>query len=240
MIKSQTSGETSILEIKYNITFAEDTLNKNSTISEPMVLLTNERKSIFFSEYYKNNIDEVGRQLRNIENGNVTIDLSSMPRSKFKYNVYRDNDEIFVTNYLGRNPFTFKVENPISWKIFNNETKKVLGYICHKATAVLNNKSYIAWFTYDIPISDGPYRFKGLPGLLLKINESHNYLEFDVISIIKKVSPIEFKKGFVVTRQQYLDKREEYLQDPSQGKINTLEYRKGIEENKKKHNNFLE
>jgi GLPGLI family protein len=57
------------------------------------------------------------------------------------------------------------------WKILN-EIKEVSGYICMKASTYdpVKRQNVVAWFTTDIPVSAGPERFGGLPGMILEIN----------------------------------------------------------------------
>jgi len=67
-----------------------------------------------------------------------------------------------------------KIELPhIDWKI-TDETKKIEGFICKKATANHTTSGYTfiytAWFCEKIPISDGPFEFGGLPGLIFEIS----------------------------------------------------------------------
>ena len=42
----------------------------------------------------------------------------------------------------------------------------ILGYTCHKATTRFRGRDYVAWYTEEIPLSYGPYKFRGLPGLI--------------------------------------------------------------------------
>jgi GLPGLI family protein len=61
------------------------------------------------------------------------------------------------------------------WKI-TNEKKTILKHPCRKATCHYNNMTVTAWYATDIKINDGPARFWGLPGLILKISIG-DYLE---------------------------------------------------------------
>jgi GLPGLI family protein len=238
--QSQIKKDSSEIEVRYNFTFVQDTLDKSSIIYEPMILLTNGKKSIYYSENYKAAINGFEKKLKDaIKTGNV-IDPSSLPKSKVKHNVYKDGNKTYISNYLGKNYYTFESLDKLDWQIDNKSTSTIGGYKCNKATVTVGGKKFVAWFTYDIPISDGPYKFRGLPGLILKINEINNYISFDLISINKKNLPIEQKKGVVVSKDQFISKRKEYMDDPSQGKINNIEYRKMLEENKRKYNNSLE
>lgn len=220
--------------------FVQDTLDKSSTIYEPMVLLTNGKKSLYYSENYKNFKDGFRKQLDAAVKTGSIVEPGKLPKARIRHSVYKDGDKIYISNYLGANNYTFESPDKLDWQIDNKSTSIIGGYKCNKATVSVGGKKFIAWFTYDIPISDGPYKFRGLPGLILKINEDNNYIGFDVISIKKSVIPIEQKKGLEISKDQFILKRKEYMNDPSQGKINNPEYRKGVEENKKKYNNSLE
>ncbi len=59
----------------------------------------------------------------------------------------------------------------IKWDLYEEE-KSVLNYTCKKATCTYNNKSYLAWYTRDIPLSFGPGLFGGLPGLILELEST--------------------------------------------------------------------
>lgn len=236
--KGQTQKDISDLEIRYNFHFMVDTLNRSSSIVEPMILITNSKTSKFYSEYYINSIDLVNQQLR--EGSTSIIDLSSIPQAKVKHIVYKNNSDIFISNILGETNYTFNNNNEFSWKIHSNDHKEILSYKCTKATMKLGKRNFTAWFAYDIPISNGPYKFGGLPGLILEFKEDNEYFSYQAISIKEKKVPIEFVKDIMITREQYLKKKKEYISDPSQGKNNSPEYRKIIEGNIKKYNNSLE
>lgn len=62
------------------------------------------------------------------------------------------------------------IDLPIKkWRI-TQETKIIVGYLCYKAIdlSYKNNSTY-AWFTPQIPVSFGPKKFVGLPGLVLEV-----------------------------------------------------------------------
>lgn len=56
-----------------------------------------------------------------------------------------------------------------NWTI-ENETQLINDFICKKATCYNSGVTFTAWFTEDLPISDGPDKFWGLPGLILKVS----------------------------------------------------------------------
>ncbi len=61
----------------------------------------------------------------------------------------------------------------LSWQI-TAETDTIGGYPCQQATCQFRGRMYHAWFTMDIPLSHGPYKFHGLPGLILKLSDDGN------------------------------------------------------------------
>ena len=43
----------------------------------------------------------------------------------------------------------------------------VCGYVCRKAEATFRGIRWTAWYAPDIPLGIGPWKFNGLPGLVL-------------------------------------------------------------------------
>lgn len=239
-IKAQLKKDSSEIEVKYNFMFVQDTLDRSSVIYEPMVLLTNGKKSIYYSENYKTAVEGFAKKMEDAMNTGNIVDPSNLPKARVRHNVYKDEKKIYISNYLGKTCYTYESLDKLDWKIDSKSTTIIGGYKCNKATVNVGGKKYIAWFTHDIPISDGPYKFRGLPGLILKINQDNNFVSFELTSLKKTSLPIEQKKGIEVSKDEFIIKRKEYINDPSQGKINNPEYRKNIEENKRKYNNSLE
>lgn len=63
----------------------------------------------------------------------------------------------------------------LDWKI-SNEKAKIGAYNAQKATTEFAGKKWTAWFSSELPFQDGPYKFSGLPGLIVKIeDEDKNY-----------------------------------------------------------------
>ncbi len=58
-----------------------------------------------------------------------------------------------------------------NWKILGDK-QKIGEYNTQKATTEFGGRTWTAWFSTDIPFQDGPYKFWGLPGLIVKIEDS--------------------------------------------------------------------
>ncbi|TPN87910.1 GLPGLI family protein [Aquimarina algicola] len=70
----------------------------------------------------------------------------------------------------------------ISWEL-HAEHKKIGEYNCQKATAQYRGRKYTVWFTTKIPVSHGPWKLRGLPGLILEATEETGKFEFRAIKI---------------------------------------------------------
>ena len=77
-----------------------------------------------------------------------------------------------------------------------NETQTIIGYKCQKATCRFRGRDFEAWFTTDIPVKCGPWKFGGLPGLILKVYDKDRLYTFEAIGIEKRAHPITRFKSF--------------------------------------------
>ncbi|KMQ67841.1 hypothetical protein ACM39_10885 [Chryseobacterium sp. FH2] len=119
-------------------------------------------------------------------NGNAIY--SSQKKRKENRNVYKDfSNNTIISLMNGYNPHNyFIVEEQFpafNWKI-ENEIREILGYSCKKASMSFKGRNYTAWFTTKIPISDGPWKFGGLPGLILELVDDHSLIKIEAIKII--------------------------------------------------------
>lgn len=108
--------------------------------------------------------------------------------------------------YLGQEYYGFESESMKSevWKILS-DTATFFNLKTQKAICDFGGRSWIAWFSSEIPISDGPYKFSGLPGLIIKLESIDNEYSFMLAGIEKnseipplpenkKVSQSKFKE----------------------------------------------
>lgn len=68
------------------------------------------------------------------------------------------------------------------WTLLS-DTAIISGYHCQKATCSFHGRSFEAWFTSEIPIRLGPWKFGGLPGLIIKVYDSDNYYIFECTNV---------------------------------------------------------
>lgn len=75
-----------------------------------------------------------------------------------------------------------KTDGLFTWKLLDGDTI-VCTYPCKKARTTFRGRTWTVWYTLDLPYSDGPWKFCGLPGLVLHAYESEGYFRFDCIGI---------------------------------------------------------
>jgi len=101
------------------------------------------------------------------------------------------------------------------WK-FTGNNKTILGYACQEAVLEKDSTKMKVWFTPEIPVSTGPSKFVGLPGLILAvdINDGENTIAATSV----KPEKIEQKM----------------LEKPKKGKkVSDKEYKKIVDEKMK-------
>ena len=139
--------------------------------------------------------------------------LNSFPRSRTVTIVYKNHPAgaITVTDGLREDQVTYRdTLNAQQWTM-TDSTREVLGYTCQQATADFRGRHWTAWFATDIPISDGPWKLGGLPGLILEAYDKGHQYTFIAVGLERVAEePIVFtpsgeKNGYrTVDRRAFL------------------------------------
>jgi GLPGLI family protein len=118
----------------------------------------------------------------------------------------KKSDSVFAREkIISRYILTSEIKPDIKWNIVE-EVKMIKNFTCLKATTEFRGRKYTAWFTPDIPISDGPWKFKGLPGLILSITDEdfQVFIYATDIEFPSKESVVSYyKNGHTVSMSDY-------------------------------------
>ena len=96
------------------------------------------------------------------------------------------------------------------WVIDNDSVQDIMGMECHYATTTFRGRVWKVWFTEEIPVSLGPWKLGGLPGLILKATADDDFIKFTAISIkADGLTPVTFynwgnKKYYKMDREKFL------------------------------------
>ncbi|WP_073300604.1 GLPGLI family protein [Chryseobacterium contaminans] len=86
---------------------------------------------------------------------------------KRKINSFDNENFINIKNGY----YSFRTTDKMNWTIAD-ETKKVENYTLQKATTKFGGRSWTAWFSKDIPFNEGPFKLRGLPGLIFELSDT--------------------------------------------------------------------
>lgn len=190
-------------KVTYKLTFKLDSTNLNESRSEYMILYTGKEISKFSSR---------GLTLANpIERRGNTGQISRAAITAFHYNIVKDRDDnklLYLKDIVNDQFYYSQDMNLFEWEI-QPEIKKIKDYEVQKATTSFAGRDYVAWFTTEIPISDGPYKFNGLPGLILEIADKENHYVFKFIGLERLVP----KPRYTLKLRQYHQIEKERLKE---------------------------
>lgn len=102
---------------------------------------------------------------------------------------YPKTRKLQILSFIGSNNYSAEFLLPeIKWEL-KKEYKQIADFKCQKATGEFAGRSYIVWFAPELPFQTGPYKFSGLPGLILEVEDVKGEVRFLVKSISKESDP---------------------------------------------------
>lgn len=143
-----------------------------------MILDITDKKSLY-RDYLTVSQDSIVKlEVEKMQKAGVFKDLSkSFQMPKFAYKITKEypSMKILFAERMLNNIFGYQEEPKFDWKI-TNEKQKIGEYEAQKATTEFGGRSWTAWFAESLPFPDGPYKFSGLPGLIVKLEDAEkNY-----------------------------------------------------------------
>ncbi|MDQ1096684.1 MULTISPECIES: GLPGLI family protein [Chryseobacterium] len=214
----------------YEYTFRPDSLHLDKTEIELMGLFVDKNESTYISlRKTKRDSAVASNNESDIASANRSVSTNTFPKEKVRGIIQknRQSDEVVTYQTLGGERFKIIQHISYNWHI-QAETNEIQGKKCQLATMEYRGRTYNAWFTEEIPIAEGPYKFGGLPGLIVKIEDTKKQHVWELKGI-EKFRSIKFRlsKFIPVTEMQYKKAVENYLRDPLV-KLKDLMQRNGV------------
>lgn len=108
-----------------------------------------------------------------------------LSRNFFYCNVFKNypvRGQLTYTMFL-LDEFRYDEAMPeFAWTLLDRDTV-IAGHTCYAARTEYRGRTWTAYYTTDIPVSDGPWKLCGLPGLILYARDSTGNFVFDCIKI---------------------------------------------------------
>lgn len=100
---------------------------------------------------------------------------------------------VYTSNiFTGKNDFIEDSLHTMKWTI-TKESKEILGMKCKSAITTFRGRTYKAFYTTKIPVSNGPWKFGGLPGLILEVNSTDGEYSWVITELSKKKHDKDFE-----------------------------------------------
>lgn len=197
------------------------TLNKRNRITDTVRIQKNyklfiENDKSYFVSLDKIKKDSISNEIKN-SNANAL-------HSGFSFNIFKifeiieyqySNQKINVYEFLVKNPMYYSEPLEIKWKL-TNENKKIGDIKCQLAETKIYGRKWFAWYTMDFAFHEGPYKFKGLPGLILEVYDENKDFIFTTDRIYKgndryNLNTSKFKK---INKNQWKSIKQTYIENP--------------------------
>jgi GLPGLI family protein len=174
--------------VVYNQILIMDTLRgSDGTETESFLYFDTEKQQSVYV-WNRKSKSKTSERMRNSD-GSVYIKVkngSSNPIGAIVFKDYKNHN--IVERKLGQNTLIVSDSFRINWQI-GEETKTINDMVLQKAECDFRGRHYTAWFNPKIPISDGPWKLRGLPGLIIEAYDEKKHVQFNFTSL---TLPAEF------------------------------------------------
>ena len=130
---------------------------------ENLLLFKNNEISFFYTASKQELTKEINKKVYNYQNLNTKLLISS-ERTKGKSYITQDTMII------------------IPWELSKN-TKKIQNIECFSAQVEYRGRVWTAWYAPSVPVSSGPWKLYGLPGMILEAEDKGSFVHFECIYI---------------------------------------------------------
>ena len=210
-----------LLTAQYDLSFVGDTAHEDKHIDETMMLKVGSKSSLFYS-YDRFRMDSL-IEMDKATGASQEIIQEHMKQgtSQVNYQIFKNYPEgkltqlepIAASNFRSEE----KTEIPV-WEL-HPDTATFLAYTCYRATCRFRGRNYEAWYTPEIPRSEGPWKLQGLPGLILAVNDTGDdggIIRFEATGIRRAEVPVTMAdlNYLKTSRKKFLATERKFMTDP--------------------------
>lgn len=196
-------------DFTYLLQYRPNKVNKDYVIKELFSLQVSDDKA-FFSSVNKLKMDSAFSSQFKKNSSTINLDFRNLPKSQSNYLIVQTIDSSNFYESIGMTLLMYT--NPVinKWKL-TNETKVVNSINCKKAELHYKGRDWIAWYSDEIPFPFGPFKFSGLPGLIIKITDKTGDYDFELVKSVPSnnlrgkiilINESRYKNPKIVTKKQ--------------------------------------
>ncbi|NCI49632.1 GLPGLI family protein [Sediminibacterium roseum] len=235
-----TFSETALYKVAYKFIYSYDTTDFSKKSVENMNLYIGPSSSVYryaeFESYQKESSRMREEYKTMLKTGDRSKPLShsanfrrSSPTELFKKNM--DNKLYRKEVLVGMEYVIEDILPNIKWDILP-ETKMFGALKGQMAKGRFRGRDYTAWFTIQYPISAGPWKLSGLPGIILEAYDDKKEVvfEFAAFEVAKKEGPtlITLASNYIRIKQTEFDKLQKFAREDIAGFVTSRQAQQGI------------
>lgn len=174
-----------VAKVTYNFKAKTDSTILEFNFNDELILFIGSNHSRFVSSTMlsiEQTMLEIPKDTDLLDVALKSIDNLPSIRPSVRFEVYKDRVKDLITRTDVISDLFIKTEEPLNsfkWNI-SPETRTFFGYKVQKATTNYGCRDWVAWFTPDLPWSEGPYKFNGLPGLIVMVSDTKGNFLFEI------------------------------------------------------------
>lgn len=201
--------------IEYNLTVNSN--QKALSYSKDYTLLINNNKSLFYNG--NNDIDKLN-DIHYIKKEFKAGDVSIIKIDDYHYG-YEKKDAFYkdyvIDTLLYNEVLSTKKRilgekiNLFKWELQSKSDTLILGFKCQKALTKFRGRNYVAYFSNEIAHYGGPWKFDGLPGVILSVKSTDDYFIIEPKKIILNKKNNFLNPYSEATIYSWLDFRNQYI-----------------------------
>ncbi|AWH73532.1 hypothetical protein DCS32_04985 [Dokdonia sp. Dokd-P16] len=143
-----------------------------------LAYLYEEDYSLYFDKNQSLYLENIGKKKSNQEKsnqqGNETTRSIIVGRSNISQQYYHYKEGRFTYREIWFDePLYVEDKITFNWELID-KTKLIGSFLCKKAKVLYRGRIYYAWYALQIPYNYGPWKFRGLPGLILEVEEENS------------------------------------------------------------------
>ena len=193
--------DTTFLKCEYDTNYYTDTIIRDKGITMPEVFILEVGTKV--SKYYSKKTDAYER-MRSDPNAYAAYskllkaekpDFSILPARHCTLVIFNNypEDKRTIHDAIFFDYYVFDDDNlPQEWTMIADSVKTILGHSCRKASCSYRGRNYEAWYAIDLPVNAGPWKFSGLPGLIMSVQDTKGHYTFEIKGLMKAKEPIEY------------------------------------------------